>query len=263
MKIALYSDLHREIAAIESQLWEPPELDVDVVILAGDIGSHTRGLSWASTAFQQPVVYVAGNHEYYDAHLGLLDEMKKPAWEHSGVHFLERRSLELDGTAAVLATQRVRFLGCTLWSGFDLHGSDKAEAYMDVARRGINDYWMILARGGKHLEPRDTLKLHRTAVRWLDAELAKPFAGKTVVVTHFAPHRQCVARQHEGSDVSPYFVTDLSWLMEKHRIALWCYGHTHTNSDFVTKDGCRVVSNQRGYPSEGEQGFRPDLVIEV
>ena len=40
MKIALYSDLHREITAIESRLGEPPELDVDVVILAGDIGSH-------------------------------------------------------------------------------------------------------------------------------------------------------------------------------------------------------------------------------
>ena len=91
----------------------------------------------------------------------------------------------------------------------------------------------------------------------------KPFNGKTVVVTHFAPHRQCVARQHEGSDVSPYFVTDLSWLMGKYRIDLWCYGHTHTNSDFVTKDGCRIVSNQKGYPNEGEQGFRPDLVIEV
>ena len=254
MRIALYSDLH-----LETSSWEPPALDVDVVILAGDIASHTRGMTWAANAFcrdgvSPPILYVAGNHEYYDAHLGLLNEMQKPAWAHSGVTFLERRCIELSG---------VRFLGCTLWSGFDLHGADKAEAYMAVARRDINDYWMIHAKGGKRLEPRDTQKLHRTAVRWLDEELAKPFDGKTVVVTHFAPHRQCVARRHEGSNVSPYFVTDLSGLMGKHRIALWCYGHTHTNSDFVTKDGCRVVSNQRGYPSEREQGFRPDLVIEV
>ena len=246
MKIALYSDLHRELAGFESQLWEPPELDVDVVILAGDIGSHTRGLLWASSAFQQPVIYVAGNHEYYDAHLGLLNEMQKPAWEHSGVHFLERRSLELGGTPGVLASQRVRFLGCTLWSGFDLQGADKADAYMDVAKRGINDYWMILARGGKHLEPRDTLKLHRTAVRWLDAELAKPFDGKTVVITHFAPHRGCVAPEHQDSDVSPYFVTDLSRLMGRHKIDVWCHGHTHTNNDFIAEGGCRVISNQLG-----------------
>lgn len=263
MKIALYSDLHRELAAWEAQLWEPPTLDVDVVVLAGDIGSHTRGLLWASSSFEQPVVYVAGNHEYYDAHLGMLDELQKPTWEHAGVHFLERRTFELAG---------VRFLGCTLWSAFDLHGADKAEAYMAVARRGINDYWMISAKGGKHLEPRDTRKLHRTAVRWLDEELSKPFAGKTVVVTHFAPHRGCVAPKHQNSDVSPYFVTDLSRLMEKHRIDVWCHGHTHTNNDFIAEGGCRVVSNQLGYPGERtrtefgmqiDTGFRNDLVIEL
>ncbi len=262
MKIALYSDLHRELAAWESQLWEPPTLDVDVVVLAGDIGSHTRGLLWASSSFEQPVVYVAGNHEYYDAHLGMLTELQKPAWEHAGVHFLERRTFELDG---------VRFLGCTLWSAFDLHGADKAEAYMAVARRGINDYWMIHAKGSKHLEPRDTLKLHRTAVRWLDDELSKPFDGKTVVVTHFAPHRGCVAPKHQDSDVSPYFVTDLSRLMEKHQIDVWCHGHTHTNNDFIAEGGCRVISNQLGYPGERtrtefgmqiDTGFRNELVIE-
>lgn len=266
MRFALYSDLHREVKA-----WEPPALDVphtpssglrageagalDLVILAGDISSHTRGLTWAAATFQQPVIYVAGNHEYYGAHIGMLSELQKPAWAQSGVYFLERNTFELAG---------VRFLGCTLWSGFDLHGSDKADAYMDYARRSINDYWMINAKGGKLLEPRDTQKLHRTAVRWLDAELSKPFDGKTVVVTHFAPHRGCVAPEHEGSDVSPYFVTDLSRLMEKHRIDVWCHGHTHTNNDFVAEGGCRVISNQLGYPSEqASVGFRKDLVIEL
>ena len=255
MRITLYSDLHRECATRESQLWEPPTLDVDVVVLAGDIGSQTRGLLWASAAFQQPVVYVAGNHEYYDANLGLLAELQKPAWEQAGVYFLERRTFEL---------ARVRFLGCTLWSGFDLHGADKADAYMTIAKFDINDYWMIRAKGGKHLEPRDTQKLHRTAVRWLDDELAKPFAGKTVVVTHFAPHRGCVAPKHEDSTVSPYFVNDLSRLMEKHRIDVWCHGHTHTNNDFIAEGGCRVVSNQLGYPGERTRaGFRNKLVIEL
>ena len=40
MRCALYSDLHLEIKG-----WVPPLLDVDVVILAGDIGSHTHGLA--------------------------------------------------------------------------------------------------------------------------------------------------------------------------------------------------------------------------
>lgn len=258
MKLALYSDLHLEF---RREPWKPPLLDVDAVILAGDIGMHTRGIEWAADAFRQApvspeILYVAGNHEYYDAHLGLLSELQQPKWERMGVHFLEKRTYRWPG---------VRILGCTLWSAFDLHGADKADAYMHIARNRINDYWMIYARGGKRLEPRDTLALHRKAVAWLDVELAKPFDGRTVVVTHFAPHRDCVAPQHRHSDVSPYFATDLAWLMRKHRIDVWCHGHTHTNNDFVAENGCRVVANQRGYPQEAADntGFRPDLIIEV
>ena len=253
MRLALYSDLHNECG----EPWDPPEsaLEADVVVLAGDIGSHTHGLEWAARRFpKQPIVYVAGNHEYYDAQLGMLAELQKPFWEQMDVHFLDRQSFELDG---------VRFLGCTLWSGFSLYGPDKAEACMAVAKSHINDYWMIHARNGKRLTPRDTHKLHRNALAWLETELSKSFDGITVVVTHFAPHPRCVAPQHQGSDVSPYFVTDLSWLMEKYRIDLWCYGHTHTNINFVAENGCRVVTNQRGYPGERCNGFNPHLMIEV
>lgn len=152
MRFALYSDLHNECGTP----WEPPESahQTDIVVLAGDIGSHTHGLEWAARRFpKQPIIYVAGNHEYYDAQLGLLSEFQKPFWEQMDVHFLDRQSFEMDG---------VRFLGCTLWSGFDLYGGDAQQMLaMTVARRCINDYWVINAQQGTRLEPRDTLKLHR------------------------------------------------------------------------------------------------------
>lgn len=257
MKIALYSDLHREIF-LEDLVLSP--IDVDLVILAGDIDSHTHGLTWAAQALRAwpsapDVVYVAGNHEYYGAHLGLLAELRRPVWRDRGVHFLERETLERNG---------FRILGCTLWSGFDLDGAASMSVAMTAVQSAIDDYCVIGARGGQWLTPQNTQALHRTAVRWLDAELSRPFAGRTVVVTHFAPHRGCVAPPHENSDLSPYFVTDLSWLMEKHPISVWCHGHTHTNNDFMAANGCRVISNQRGYPGEVDRsGFRPDLVIEV
>lgn len=265
MKIALYSDLHLECGP-----WEPPAAaaEADVIVLAGDIGSHTHGLEWAGQAFggqefaASTVLYVAGNHEYYGASLGLLEQLRRKSA--GRVRFLEREAVEIDG---------VRFLGCTLWSGFDLHGSGEKQAgAMRSARVGINDFSIIFGRHGKHLEPRDTAALHRTAWTWLDSELSKPFDGKTVVVTHFAPHPGCVAKEHQGSDLSPYFVSDLRWLMSKHRIDVWCYGHTHTNADFIAENGCRVVSNQLGYPGERtryefgmlfDTGFRNKLLIEV
>jgi hypothetical protein len=64
----------------------------------------------------------------------------------------------------------------------------------------------------------------------------------------------------------------MSPLMKRHPIAVWAHGHTHTNTDFLAEGGCRVISNQRGYPSESrrapdgtaaESGFRHDLLIEV
>jgi len=257
MKIALYSDLHLECLP---EPWQPPLLDVDVVILAGDIASHTHGLKWATTAFTHwprppAIYYIVGNHEYYAAHLGLLAELRKSDWAQAGVHLLEKNSAVLPG---------LRILGCTLWSGFDLYGASHIETGMNEAKRAINDYWMIKTSGGQRLKPLDTLRLHRLSTQWLVKELSKPFDGKTVVVTHFAPHRRCVAPQHENSALAPYFVTDLSRLMSSYPIDLWCHGHTHTNNDFVAENGCRVISNQRGYPGEVlESGFQPDLVVEV
>jgi len=252
LKISLFSDLHLEIGT-----WEPPSVftESDVIILAGDIASKTAGLTWAAATFSdKPVVYVCGNHELYDSDLTLLEKMRKPEWEKRAIHFLENRAIEIKG---------VRLLGCTLWSGFDLYGADLGVKAMVRAKQLINDYHKIKRKpGGKHLDPADTLKMHRASIDWLDTELAKPFPGKTVVVTHFAPHRGCIPPQFEGSDLSPYFITDLSRLMQKHRIDLWCYGHTHASYDFMA-EGCRIVSNQRGYPGERGAGFRPDLLIEV
>ena len=62
MKIHVLSDLHTEFAD-----FEPPDTDADVVVLAGDIGVGTGGIEWAGQRFADgPVLYVPGNHEYYD-----------------------------------------------------------------------------------------------------------------------------------------------------------------------------------------------------
>lgn len=71
------------------------------------------------------------------------------------------------------------------------------------------------------------------SVSWLEAALFKPYNGKTVVVRHFAPRSNCVAPEYEGNALLPYFVSDLSPMIRKHKIDVWCFGHTHTNYDFL------------------------------
>jgi len=78
--------------------------------------------------------------------------------------------------------------------------------------------------------------------------------------------RVLLQAQRSPQPVTPYFTTDMAPLMERHPIDLWVFGHTHYNVDFVAEGGCRVVSNQRGYPRDvalRDNGFRPGMVIEL
>ena len=102
VKIQYFSDLHLEFGTIE-----PVSDGADVIIAAGDIGVGLDGISWL-TRFDQPVIYVLGNHEYWGQdYTGFIDQV----WQESSgsnVHFLENESVEIDG---------VRFVGCTGLSG--------------------------------------------------------------------------------------------------------------------------------------------------
>ena len=46
MRIRLLSDLHLEYC-----LWEPPKVEADVVVLAGDIHNGLAGIRWAAEQF--------------------------------------------------------------------------------------------------------------------------------------------------------------------------------------------------------------------
>ncbi|CAN7715488.1 metallophosphoesterase [Variovorax sp. LjRoot175] len=77
MKLLILSDLH-----LEFETFEPPQgLEFDVVVLAGDIHSPgRRAVEWAEARFAaKPVVYVPGNHEYYDSRMDqALAEPRSP-----------------------------------------------------------------------------------------------------------------------------------------------------------------------------------------
>ena len=107
--------------------------------------------------------------------------------------------------------------------------------------------------------------MHWTDRDWLRRQLAQPFDGPTVVVTHHAPSVGSVADKYAADWLTPAFVSDLP--EEFFSVpALWVHGHTHTGFDYV-RGRCRVASNPRGYwlqdSSFEYQGFDPALVIDV
>jgi Icc-related predicted phosphoesterase len=235
MKIQLLSDLHLE----HSRLHPPfvlPATDADVVVLAGDIDNGTRAIDWAEKTFpDQAVLYVPGNHEYYDADLqAAAAALKARARRSANVRLLDNDELTIDG---------VRFLGSTLWTDFALLGREKMDQVIADSLRYVVDFRKI-RMGDDFLTPQQTVDLHRDAIAFLQARLEKPFAGKTVVITHHAPHPGSVHPRWTGSLVNAAFVSDLTRLMGKS--ALWFHGHTHDSFDF-TVHGTRVLANPMGY----------------
>jgi hypothetical protein len=216
-------------------------------VLAGDIHLGLDALKIAEQYQKQygvPVIVIAGNHEFYYADIdNMLNEFRLAARSMDQVHFLENDAIELNG---------VRFLGCTLWSNFALHGQANVRFSKQKASDFISDFEIIWNKGVKFTADDAALRFEQSYA-WLEQELAKPHDGDTVVVTHFAPHRATIHPDHlvAGSDeLTPYFTADCSDLMQRYPIKAWLYGHNHNSVDVVVKDGTRIVSNQRGYPGE-------------
>lgn len=243
MKILIYSDLHLEFGVG----FEPPNVEVDLVVLAGDIGKGVSAVKWASDAFRCQVVQIAGNHEFYSGHLDRTwQKMQSAAADH--VHLLNNQSF---------VWQDIRFLGTTGWTDFSITGDPVAAAREALIE--MNDYKRIRA-GDRYrkLRPVDVIQRNRIAHDWLATELAKDFDGKTVVVTHHCPLPE-VMGDEDGGHLSAAYSN--SWPELVGKVDVWVFGHTHQAVDTEFR-GCRVLSNPRGYPGE-DTGFNPSLVIEL
>ncbi|WP_330085978.1 metallophosphoesterase [Pseudomonas psychrophila] len=207
-------------------------------------------MEWANKAFHCPVVYVAGNHEYYKGHLDrTLQRMREKALPH--VHVLENDQVIIDG---------VRFLGTTGWTDFSSTGD--VTAALQSTRGSMNDYRQIRT-GGQYwrVKPIEILSRSEFAKRWLLSQLSTKHHGKTVVVTHHAPSPECaLGIEYEMGYLAAAYVND--WKdFTLFDIDLWVHGHTHVGYK-KSIDGIPHASNPRGYPVE-DTGFVSDLVLTI
>ena len=254
MKLNILSVMHMGVQGME-----PPRTDADLVVLAGDISRPERAAPWA-LGFDKPVLYVIGNHEFYGSSLPEVRAEFRRRFEGTHVHLLDDNALVLGG---------VRFLGSTMWTDFRAHGEgEKMDEAMRMAADFMYDFKRVrvgAAPDDPLLTPADTMRLFAASTRWLDAELAKPFAGPTVVITHHAPSLHSIHPRFVGSPFNAAFVSDAPWLLRDRRARLWIHGHTHDSHDYQV-EGTRVLCNPRGYVKEGQvenAHFDPQLVVEV
>lgn len=168
MKIQLLSDLHREM----DPTFSVPDTDADIIILAGDIDVGTKGIEWAisqALMLHKPMVYIAGNHEYYrHEYFSLQGRMREIAESCSLVHFLECDEIIIDG---------VRFLGTTLWTDYASTRLSEQSENMRLLSSSIRDH-QVISITDKPFMPADALMLHQASsvlivtlaiVKWLVA----------------------------------------------------------------------------------------------
>ena len=275
MRIQLISDLHLE----NYPSYVPrAAADVDILILAGDIGSYQTGSLLEGEDFglgrfspRRPgakwrrVFYIPGNHEFDSLDYECTYQSLRATCEALGIEWLERETITVGG---------VRFIGSTLWTDFESVAKSKrtpAEQMkaLEKAYRAANFYLVknTTFRNGEPMLAEAIRLLGQASQRWLHDALAVPFEGTTVTVTHFAPTLGSADPRYGVTPGTAGFCNSLDHLLPLSQI--WMHGHLHCANDFVVAgeaDGksfsCRVVSNPRGYPEKGEdKAFREAFVV--
>lgn len=268
MKIHLVSDLHLEF----SDILIKNENNADVLILSGDIlvgeklliAGSEEGIRYREflqrCSFQFPnVVYVAGNHEFYNGgkFFKTIENIKKYCSENfTNVHFLEQSYVDLND---------VIFVGGTLWT--DMNKCDPITLHS--IRDMMNDYRMIRndQMGYRSLKPADTVLRHRETLEYIKRVVEDKKDKKCVVVGHHSPshlsiHQNYITEFH----MNGAYHSDLSnFILDHPQIKLWTHGHTHHCFDYVIGD-TRIVCNPRGYHTHGyheDTGWNPNLLIEI
>lgn len=272
MRLWIWSDLHLEMQNIAFPERAP---EADAIVCAGDLclanalGDHAQALI---ERYELPMVFVPGNHEFYSPgkfprskpsdHLVIKQAAEASgSWQHR-LYVLDDDVIELGG---------VRFVGGTLWTDFRMDLADEA----DLPRRMLSapsqlaDFSLIRLGDGTRLTPQVMLGFHHLTRGYIERQLAIPFAGKTVVVTHHLPHPDCTPAAYRGWETNYLFACGKEAFGEilnsETAPALWVCGHTHHASDLHV-GRTRIVCNPHGYVrvrSEWENGFRGNLVIDT
>lgn len=269
MKLWIWSDVHLEISKTHIDFARP---DADIIIIAGDLTHADRVSEVAKDIidrYQIPIIYVAGNHEYYasqqrssslesDQLLLKLAERDSENWSH--------RFYVLDEDTVVI--DDIRFIGATLWTDcrLNLKNESQLKTRMRNSENLIRDFSSIRMRSGDRFSAAEMIALNASNAAYIRNQVSKDFVGKTVIVSHQLPHPACISERYQDSEANYLFSNSEEAFVEvlnSGRVDAWICGHSHQATDVIVGK-TRVVCNPHGYKFEqGKNGFRSDLVIEI
>ncbi len=202
--------------------------DCSMLAIAGDLGEGPFLLKEGERIFEalcrkyETVVYVAGNHEYYNSDFGTMNLHFKSLDERfDNLFYLENQSLVVDGVSMV---------GTTLWFKNTpmnpLHESRLAD--FDLIRNFREDVYV------RNVEAMEFLREAREV---------------DLVITHHLPSTMSIDKRYATEPTNLYFLCDVSETILDLKPKVWVHGHTHIPCDYRLGD-TQVVCHPRGYPRE-------------
>jgi Icc-related predicted phosphoesterase len=269
-KVAFYADIFYN-SELSPAYWTPPaNLDVDVILLGGDIHFTPEGLGAMLAEIRQAqdsatrIVVVPGNGEYVDQELGesrgqyraVVDAIPNTSW-------LDDETLVLPGG--------LRIIGSTLWSEVAEGELDRySEMLAGYGLKGVDD----IRLGERYLTLRDTNELHTAARDFITRELralSSAERAKTIVCTHFWPTRRPWTDEagrpladHPESQWLQTMASNLDELIAESGPRFWLCGHAHTTHQ-MTIGATAVASNPRAGDGPGHVNpeFAESYVVEL
>ncbi|WP_306755234.1 metallophosphoesterase family protein [Paracoccus actinidiae] len=230
MTVLVWADVHADAwrrAGLDPFASVAKELEtVDALIIAGDIADNPAS-NWPAffkvlgdLIDLRKVAIFPGNHDYHGWDI-LDDDGLAAMAEAVGIRYAQKQVIRLDGS---------RFVCCTLWTDFGLNGD--VTAGMIAAQDRLMDYSRItVGEAHRRLRPRDVLQMHEDHLAWLDRTLAEPFPGRTIVVTHHAPHPELLDSLDLLDRLRPAYASNLEPLIRRHQPDSWICGHIHGRRD--------------------------------
>ena len=221
MIIRPISDIHLEFGAFELPVMENEANQV--LCILGDLNPSkclwelNKGKKSTEYFFKslqgrfKDVLYITGNHEYYDGDVNTDDELFEEICDQFGYTFLQN-GVHKD-------IEDTRFIGATLWADFEKEDPNS----MFRCRNIMSDFTyisdsaytpdmdMFYYPGVKaRFTPDRALSRHYMHKYSIFKKLSETVEGmKTVIMTHHAPSYQSVAEKYKFVDSNGAYYSDL------------------------------------------------------
>lgn len=227
--IRFLSDLHLEFGLSPLSVYESlPK--VKYLVLAGDITTYStrdrmRHVVDALGPTTEHIVYILGNHEYYDSadHTSVVPAYRKLCAE-LGIRFLENEAWYADDYT---------FYGSTMWT------NPSPYAFSNMNDRRCFPSLKTIA---------DMHKASKGMQQTFIAAYANP--NPLVIINHHLPCFSLIDPMYARyKQLNSGFASDLNELMVP-PVKCWAYGHTHTPRTTELSNGIQLICNPHGYPKE-------------